>query len=89
VCLIPQTRNAKKACPYGVPLPEWISTSKQIGNLLLLVYCIVDVLFSLLSTASVPIPFQCYLEFLDQNTEIVLLEYKECVRFSPNESERS
>ncbi|KAM0900902.1 hypothetical protein ACQ4PT_020365 [Festuca glaucescens] len=27
------TRNAKKACPYGVSLPEWISTSKQIGGL--------------------------------------------------------
>ncbi|KAM0828299.1 hypothetical protein ACQ4PT_067641 [Festuca glaucescens] len=27
------TRNAKKACPYGVPLPEWISESKQIGGL--------------------------------------------------------
>uniref|UniRef100_A0ACD5YCX4 Uncharacterized protein n=1 Tax=Avena sativa TaxID=4498 RepID=A0ACD5YCX4_AVESA len=27
------TRNAKKACPDGVLLPEWISASKQIGGL--------------------------------------------------------
>ncbi|KAL9261843.1 Zinc finger CCCH domain-containing protein, partial [Drosera capensis] len=27
------TRNAKKACPNGVPLPQWINKSREIGGL--------------------------------------------------------
>nr|XP_010920398.1 zinc finger CCCH domain-containing protein 24 isoform X1 [Elaeis guineensis] len=27
------TRNARKACPDAVPLPEWINTSREIGGL--------------------------------------------------------
>ena len=29
-----QTRNARKACPQGVSLPEWILKSREIGTLL-------------------------------------------------------
>lgn len=27
------TRNARKACPKGVPLPEWVGKSREIGGL--------------------------------------------------------
>ena len=27
-----QTRNARKACPKGVPLPEWVVKSREIGT---------------------------------------------------------
>ena len=29
-----QTRNARKACPSGVSLPEWILKSREIGDVL-------------------------------------------------------
>ena len=28
-----QTRNARKACPTGVSLPEWILKSREIGSI--------------------------------------------------------
>ena len=27
-----QARNARKACPDGVPLPDWINNSRDIGD---------------------------------------------------------
>ncbi|GJN41484.1 hypothetical protein PR202_gn00866 [Eleusine coracana subsp. coracana] len=33
------TRNARKACPPAVPLPNWVFQSKEIGNLLILICC--------------------------------------------------